>query len=275
MTIRTMRREDVDFAMQLAAAEGWNPGLHDADCFYAADHGGFFIGELEGEPVGCVSAVRYPEGFGFLGLYIVIPEHRGLGLGVQLWRRAMDNLSGAAAGLDGVPAQQENYMKSGFTLAYRNIRYQGQGGGDTPATVVPLDQIPYELIAACDLHCFPSRRDSFLRAWLGQEDAYGYAVAGDDGLAGWGLIRKCGVGWKIGPLYAESEQTAEDLYAALAAHAADDPVFLDVPEPNKAAMALAARHAMTPVFETARMYAGPAPDVDMDSIFGVTTFELG
>ncbi len=36
---------------------------------------GFFLGELDGAPIGCVSAVRYGSGFGFLGLYIVKAEH--------------------------------------------------------------------------------------------------------------------------------------------------------------------------------------------------------
>ncbi|HLA33082.1 MAG TPA: GNAT family N-acetyltransferase, partial [Pseudomonas sp.] len=31
-----MTRAEVDLAIDWAAAEGWNPGLHDADCFYAA-----------------------------------------------------------------------------------------------------------------------------------------------------------------------------------------------------------------------------------------------
>jgi len=29
------------------------------------------------------------------------------------------------------------------------------------------------------------------------------------------------------------------------------------------------------VFETARMYTGPLPEIDLEGMFGVTTFELG
>jgi len=29
------------------------------------------------------------------------------------------------------------------------------------------------------------------------------------------------------------------------------------------------------VFETARMYTGPAPAIDLARIYGITTFELG
>jgi hypothetical protein len=77
-SIRRMKRNELDFAIQLAAKEGWNPGLHDAECFYRTDPNGFFIGLLdENQPVGCISAVSYNGTFGFIGLYIVAAEHRG------------------------------------------------------------------------------------------------------------------------------------------------------------------------------------------------------
>jgi hypothetical protein len=43
---RTMTRDDVALAVDWAAQEGWNPGLHDAASFHAADPKGFFVGEL-------------------------------------------------------------------------------------------------------------------------------------------------------------------------------------------------------------------------------------
>ena len=43
--VRTMSAGDVALAVEWAAQEGWNPGLHDAECFRAADPRGFFIGD--------------------------------------------------------------------------------------------------------------------------------------------------------------------------------------------------------------------------------------
>ena len=71
--IRVMTRPEVDLAVDWAAAEGWNPGLADAECFYAADPDGFLIGLLGDEPVATISAVKYGKSFGFIGLYIVKP----------------------------------------------------------------------------------------------------------------------------------------------------------------------------------------------------------
>src|SRR3546814_12351498 len=65
------------------------------------------------------------------------------------------------------------------------------------------------------------------------------------------------------------------LLAALCGDAGDEPVFLDVPENNAAAIRLAEAAGLTPEFETARMYRGAAPAVDINGLYGITTFELG
>lgn len=118
-TVRVMTPAEISLSLDWAATEGWNPGKHDAQCFRAADPGGFFIGILRGEPIGCISAVAYDDAFGFIGLYIVKPEFRGMGFGLRLWQHAVAYLGNRNIGLDGVVAQQANYRKSGFRLAYR------------------------------------------------------------------------------------------------------------------------------------------------------------
>jgi hypothetical protein len=65
------------------------------------------------------------------------------------------------------------------------------------------------------------------------------------------------------------------LFQALAADAADSPIFLDLPEPNQSAAILAAQYGLSPVFETARMYRGLRPDLPLSQTYGITTFELG
>jgi hypothetical protein len=120
-----MIRQELDVAVDWAAAEGWNPGWHDADCFYAADAGGFLIGLLGDEPIATIAVVRYGVSFGFVGFYIVKAAYRGQGYGLQIWKAGLRRLEGRVVGLDGVVDQQENYKKSGFLLAHRNVRYQG------------------------------------------------------------------------------------------------------------------------------------------------------
>lgn len=275
---RTMTREEVALAVEWAAQEGWNPGLLDAASFHAADPQGFFVGVLDGEPVASLSVVKYGGRFAFLGLYIVRPGYRGRGLGWTLWQHGMASAAGRQVGLDGVVAQQANYRKSGFALAWRNVRYEGSGGAAVApdARLVRLDALPLAVVRAYDQPFFPADRSAFLAAWLAQREATGLGWMEDGALRGYGVIRRCRRGWKIGPLFADGEAIAEHLFQALASHAAPtEPVYLDIPEPNAAATALTRRHGMRRVFETARMYTGEPPAVPMDRLYGITSFELG
>jgi ribosomal protein S18 acetylase RimI-like enzyme len=273
--IRQMDRPDLDLAIEWAAAEGWNPGLYDADAFLAADPHGFLIGELDGAPVASISAVAYGEAFGFIGFYIVTPERRGRGLGLQIWNAAMARLGSRNIGLDGVLAQQDNYRKSGFRLAYRNVRHEGTALAATAAGLVPARDLPFAAIERYDRTLFLAPRRAFLERWLAMPGSHALVVARDGSIGGFGVVRPCGKGFKIGPLFADDEATAELLFAGLTAKVAGAVIYLDVPEVNRPAMQLARRHGMSPMFETARMYTGPGPAVDVARIWGVTTFELG
>src|SRR5262249_52330277 len=123
--IRRMQPDEISVAVDWAAAEGWNPGLADADCFSTVDSDGFLIGELEGTPAATISCVNYGASFAFLGFYIVRNDVRGRGYGLHMWNAALAHAGTRVIGLDGVPAQQQNYKKAGFKFAYANIRYGG------------------------------------------------------------------------------------------------------------------------------------------------------
>jgi len=273
--IRGMRRDEIAIAVDWAAGEGWNPGLADADCFASVDPEGFFIGEYDGTPAATLSVINYGERFSFLGFYIVRPDLRGRGFGLRTWKAGIPHAGTRTVGLDGVTAQQDNYSKSGFIFAYNNIRYGGvPSSPDASIATVPLSEVPFAAIEQSDAAVFPAERPGFLRAWTGTEGHTGRAVLRDGRLAAWGVIRPCRLGRKIGPLIADGRATAEAVFAALAGNEAGE-VFLDVPQPNREAMALAAAHGLAPVFETARMYTGSIRPVDVQRVFGVTTFELG
>ena len=278
MDIRAMTLPELEMVLDWAAAEGWNPGMQDAGSFYAADPGGFLLGTIDGEPVASIFAVRYGAGFGFIGGYIVRPEFRGKGHGMALWRAGMARLEGRNVGLDGVPAQQANYARSGFRLAHRNVRYEGRGS-DVPAAdrVLPLGPHDMGDVLAYDRVFFPADREQFMRCWLQQEGSVVFGVRETGGaLLGYAVLRPCRAGFKIGPLCAVSRKVAEELMQALRGRVpAGEPVFLDVPEPNAAAVALAERHGMHACFETARMYTGEDPGLPLARQYGITTFELG
>ncbi len=277
LAIRAMRPDEIAIAIDWAAAEGWNPGLDDAASFAAVDPGGFLIAELNGEPVATISCVNYSDNFSFLGFYIVRPDLRGRGFGLRIWKQAIAHAQVRVIGLDGVVAQQENYRKSGFAYAYANIRYGGRvtAPAARPAGVVALSDIPFAAIEASDATVFPAPRAAFLRSWIRTPGHVGCGLMRDGRLAGWGVIRPCRTGRKIGPLVADNRVTAETILSALLTSAGGGEIFLDVPAVNRDATALAQDLGLSPVFETARMYTGTIPSLQTARVFGVTTFELG
>lgn len=278
-SLRNMTPDEVEsIAVNWATREGWNPGLHDASCFYLTDPQGFFVGLIGGEPISCISAVAYDQDFAFIGFYLVKPEYRGKGYGLKIWNAAITYLKNQNIGLDGVVEQQANYKKYGFKLAYSNIRYEGisQETAETFPDVVQLSEVSFDDIIQYDCEIFPAPRPRFLRCWVKQPGSLALAALRDGKIAGYSVIRKCRVGYKIGPLFADTEGIAHRLFKSLSNYLKPGTIiYLDTPEVNEAAVRLAESHGMQKVFETARMYTRAEPDIDLNRVFGVTTFELG
>lgn len=288
MEIRSATQSEFETVSQWAASEGWNPGLNDLEAFYTADPEGFLIGLIDGEIACSISVVKYGDDYGFLGFYIVYPKFRGQGYGMQIWKAGMARLSGRTIGLDGVVEQQDNYRKSGFKYSYKNIRYQGlvpehlqlaKLTQQSETIIRPIAPDDLEQVFKLDKLCFGAARDEFLTSWLSGEQPdlrQSRIVISNDNISGFGAIRKCIDGYKIGPLFAYDLQTAEYLLSELISTLPPQSLItLDVPEPNTQAMMLAEQLQLDPVFTTARMYIGTPPNVKIENVFGVTTFELG
>ena len=262
-------------AVAWADAEGWNPGSDDAERFSRADPGAFLCTEQDGEVVATVSCALYGAAYAFIGFYIVHEELRGQGLGLRLFERALERAGDRTIGLDGVLEQQETYARSAFVFSHCNTRYECSGGGTRPAELIDLDDVPRDELIAYDAGIFGTDRAAFLDAWVTDRPP-GMALAARDGhgLRGYIVGRRCAQGVKAGPLFADDPDTADALFRGLAA-VAGDRLYLDVPEANTEAEALAHRYAMQPVFATARMYRGGTPADDIARVYGVTSFEFG
>jgi len=276
--IRRATRQDLDIVSEWAANEGWNPGIYDAESFYATDRAGFYVGLVDGELISSISVVAYDNTFGFLGFYIVVPDYRHRGYGISIWNEALTHLPTQNVGLDGVVSEQENYKKSGFNVAYRNIRYEGTGSNQKSErpNITPLSDVPFRLLLEYDNTVFPTSRPEFLKLWIAQPESLAVGCLEDAALVGYGVVRKCRNGYRVGPLFANDRPIADMLFQQLRSFVGPEtPLFLDAPEVNTEAIHLAESYQMKPMFETARMYTKGAPQIELTRVFGVTTLELG
>jgi len=247
---------------------------------------GFIGGYLNDELVATISAVRYNQHFGFIGFYIVAPTHRGKGNGLQVWNAGVERLADLpCVGLDGVLVQTDNYQKSGFKFAHKNCRYEGNpeqfrakasGKLDQGEHLKPLAAVGVDTLVSFDERYFPTRRETFLNAWATQTDHHGFAIMRGHEICAYGIIRSCSMGYKIGPLFAQTPVQACSLVLALCSNLdPQTPVYLDPPASNAVAINLAQSLGMRMVFETARMYKGATPSLPIENIYGITSFELG
>jgi len=115
----------------------------------------------------------------------------------------------------------------------------------------------------------------FLQAWIKQTESQAIGFIKDGKLLGYGVVRKCRTGFKVGPLFADTKEIAYTLFQHMRSFAGKTPIFIDIPETNIDAVTLAETYQMKPMFETARMYTKEPPNISINKVFGVTTFELG
>jgi hypothetical protein len=276
-SVRRMRADEVGLIREWADALRWNPGTHDGPAFFAQDPDGFFLGELAGEPIACISCVRYGDHFGFFGQFIVRLEHRGFGYGLHIGRAGLSHLAGRCVGLDGVLDKVGSYERYGFQFSHFHLRFAGTGGGNRPDGLVNLAEVPFAQLVEYDARCFPARREIFLREWLRLPGATALGHLARNRLAGFGVVRPSTLGFKIGPLFADDVDTATRILAGLIATVPGQTFCIDAPE-TKAQPGtdeLVRAFGLTEVFRTARMYSAEPPPHDKTKVFGVTSLELG
>ncbi len=273
--------EGVKTLVDWAAAEGWNPGLQDAEIFFATDPDGFYGFFLHQEMIAGGSLVSYGGRFGFMGLFIVKPQYRSSGIGRELWYRRRDLLlqrlhPGASIGMDGVVAMQDFYRKGGFTDAFRDERHERKGmvfDPDPRVSRIREDDLPR--ILDFDRKCFGFDRSAFMLPWVRQLHAAALKFEESGQLKGFAVLRKVRTGYKTGPLFAENPEVAEALYRACLSNANGEPVFLDIPSANPSAVAMVERYETVCRFNCARMYYGAPPAMPLGHTYGITTLELG
>lgn len=278
ISIEQMTRQEVNLAVDWARQEGWNPGIHDAECFYHTDPTGFFAAKIGGEIVGSISIIKYAGSFAFAGFYIVRSDMRNKGIGALLYKFFEESSKDFNVGIDGVLHMQSTYERHGLIYSHKNRRYAGIA--KAPAKLsdccIPITQKDLPNITTFDEKFFLAPRPKFLSCWISQKDAHAFMFKENNGkISGYGVIRKCFQGHKIGPLFANTPKVAESIFESLMSTVSGEEVFLDVPEPNIAAITLAQKNDMQPVFATARMYTKQVLALPLDKIYGVTSFELG
>ena len=266
---------ELEVVLGWAAEEGWNPGLRDAEAFYATDPEGFFVAVDEADqPIASISVVNHTPDFAFLGLYIVKPEFRGHGIGLSLWTHALKHAGNRTIGLDGVEAQQANYRVSGFVAAGGTTRFIGGLAGERQANI--REAMPDDLLRLIEMERNASGvvKPDYLANWFStSRERRTIILETSKQIDGFATIRACRCGVKIGPIVATDVETASKLIAHTAT-LFKGPLTIDVPDAAKGMRNLCQHLGFEAGFRTSRMYRGEPPN-SWASVFAVASLELG
>lgn len=293
-TIRPLQRSDIPTVTDWARQEGFSPGVGDVGIYRQTDRQGLWVGWLGQQPVGCIAGVRYNTAYGFIGLFLVVPEQRGRGYGVQLWRQALQHLEDVPCiGLEAATERIEDYAGWGFAPASPTTRWRRDAPANRGPAAVPQapglertdwcllqgGEIPEEAVQRFDAEREPSPRPHFLRQWLRHPAGTVLALLDRGGRCrGFGRIRPCllkdGEGWRIGPLVAAGPAAAGALLQGLLQRH-PGVVLIDAPSANGAAAPLLEQLGFAPQSRTLRMYRGSTPQASLADVYGLACLELG
>jgi predicted N-acetyltransferase YhbS len=240
MIIRLMSEQDLSFAAESTAAEGWaseTRGVFESLMAYHPE--GCFIAEENGQRVGMIAALPYRT-TGFLGELVVRKDARGNMVGPRLFHHAIQYLQDRGIEsiyLDGVEAATPYYAHVGFRRICRSLRFIGPIEGRAHSSVRPMRAQDLDAVALMDQKYFGDDRRFFLEWKWSHYPAYCKVMESGNRITGFILGMKgegivCAGPWVV----QESVQRPVDLLESLALETGDTEIRIGVLENNKRAL---------------------------------------
>jgi ribosomal protein S18 acetylase RimI-like enzyme len=262
VTLRVMRESDIAFANQLREIAGWNQTERDWRGYLSYEPEGCFVAEVDGKPAGTATTIRYGRKFGWIGMVLVHPDQRRLGIGSKLLRKTISYLKECGVRgikLDATPMGKKVYVPLGFVDEYELSRYELTVPAIAPShapQIVPYATVDAAEIARLDTEAFGGERPHVLAAMSKRDPELCFAARDAEGLRGFLIARYGARAVQVGPWIARDTAHAEQLLIALLSRIESRTVFIDTPAPNVAGVGLMEKFGFRVQRTLTRMYLG-------------------
>ncbi len=249
---RPLRSADLAAAQYLVRAAGWNQTEADWAGYRAFAPDGCMAAWVDGELAGTATSLRYSEALGWIGMVLVHPNFRRLGLGTELLRRALSHLSGKGTrciGLDATTMGRKVYLPLGFRDVGEITRFEGPGASGpaadptagTRADIRILKPSDLGVIGDLDTRAFGVGRPAILAALCRRNPDWCFVALEGSRPSGYLVARQGREAVQAGPGVARDPDVAEGLLRALLGALPSPRVFLDVPASNRGAREMVLR----------------------------------
>ena len=231
--IREMTVQDISAGMHLKNLAGWNQTEEDWQLLLKLGSHGCFVAVCDTQIVGTVTAISYGNQISWIGMLLVDPAYRRVGIGTSLLQRALAaQRERGQVKLDATPAGEALYARLGFQREWGLLRMAVD-------SLPPVRCSPTEMrraapdaldaVLALDRGAFGGDRACLLRALAARDPDLAWQQARQGRATGYCLGRRGSHFVQIGPLVAESAEDAV-LLCQVAVHGlAGQAVALDVP----------------------------------------------
>jgi len=258
-----MQKIDIPEGMRLKNAARWNQLEQDWDLFLeAGDQNGCMVAEIDGQVAGTVTTINYANRFSWIGMVLVDPAKRRMGIGTALLKEAIQRATGKGTiRLDATPDGKKLYDILGFKDEYNLSRYQlGRcdrntlpGPGSACRKISPDDIIQ---LMDFDAGIFGAPRLAILKSLYQMGRPYAWLSQTEDYINGYCLGRPGSNFEQVGPIIARDDDTATSLLLHAMHQCHGKSVVVDVPDDQKAFRLFVQSIGFTVQRPYIRMYLG-------------------
>lgn len=213
--IRKLLSEDIERAMNLVLAEGWNQTEKDWQLLIGNPLNECLAAEADGKLLGTATAINYSNNVAWIGMVLVDKEYRGNGISKILLSSIFEELKSCKSiKLDATPAGQAVYKKLGFAYEYQisrfvNTSYESLHCTETKIIPQKVKKKDIPSIIEFDLYSFGSDRTQLIRSLVKDYPDKSWVLKQNNKIIGFALGRKGNKYHQIGPVSALSSDNAQ------------------------------------------------------------------
>jgi len=232
--IRKLRSEDIESAMNLVLAEGWNQTEKDWQLLIRNPLNNCLAAEVDDKLVGTVTTINYSNMVAWLGMVLVNKEYRGRGISKILLSSVFDEIKSCnTIKLDATPAGQAVYKKLGFENEHPvsrlvNTSFDNSQFPDIKAIPQRIQKEDILSIIEFDKHSFGSDRTQLIRSLVNDYPGKSWVLIRENKIIGFALGRRGNKYHQIGPVSAITSDDAQSLITHCLKELSMQPIVIDI-----------------------------------------------
>jgi len=261
-SIRLMTENDLEPIMVLKNLLGWNQTEADWKALMNFEPKGCFVAVQKDVVIGTATTTSYGTDLGWIGMLIVHPDKRNLGIGRELLNQCIQYLNDIHVNcikLDATPIGKKLYLSFGFRDEYTLKRIKGKCKQleYNNENIIPLQ---LEKIKVFDKKYFIADRSKILDRLYKEFPNYCFQSIDENGnINGYVMVREGISSYHLGPLVSENYDISINLFSHIFSIFQDKEIIFDIGEHHKELIDFLIHNGFIIQRELYRMYLGNNP----------------